>query len=114
MRERYDVVAVGTLHCRDDPFRGALLDRMDRIAGGRLEYLGQHAVRVTRKNVAQCAGLCFGRIKLCDAQAHEGPPDLDGDAGIGWQISLADDSADGAFTADQMVSTSRPSSLGTM
>ena len=34
-------------------------------------------------------------------QPHERPAELDQDAGIGRQISLADNSADGAFAADQ-------------
>src|SRR5450631_1012114 len=37
MRERHGVGVISTLHRRDDPFRRALLDRMDRIAGRRLE-----------------------------------------------------------------------------
>ena len=34
-------------------------------------------------------------------QAHEWPAELDHDARIGWQTSLADNSADGTFAADQ-------------
>jgi len=40
MRQRHGFVAVDTLHRRNNPFRGALLDRMDCVAGRRLEYLG--------------------------------------------------------------------------
>jgi hypothetical protein len=33
MGERHELIA-GSIHCRDDPFRRSLLDRVDRIAGG--------------------------------------------------------------------------------
>jgi len=101
MRKRHGFFAVGTLHRRDDPFGRALLDRMDRITGGRLEDLGQHAVGITRENIAQRGRLGFRRIQLSDMQPHERSAELDHDARIGWQISLADNSADGAFAADQ-------------
>ena len=40
-------------------------------------------------------------IQLSDMQAYERPAELDHDARIGRQISLADNSPDGAFAADQ-------------
>src|ERR1700680_1827232 len=40
-------------------------------------------------------------MQLSDMQPHQRPAELDRDAGIRRQISLADNSADGAFTADQ-------------
>src|SRR5260370_4709623 len=74
---------------------------MDRIAGRRLEYLGQQAVGITREHVAQRGRPGFRRLKLSDRQARERPAELDHDAGIGRQMSLADDTADGAFATDE-------------
>jgi hypothetical protein len=37
----------------DDPFRGALLDGMDRVAGRRLKDLGKQAVGITGEHIAQ-------------------------------------------------------------
>src|SRR3984893_6035266 len=101
MGERHHAVAVGPLHRRDDPFRGALLDRMDRIAGGRLEYLGQHAIGIAREHVVQRRRFCFRRLQSADMEPHERPAELDHDAGIGRQKPLADDATDGALAADQ-------------
>src|SRR5437868_2461092 len=53
MGQRHGVLAIGALQRGHNPFSGALLDRMNRIAGGRLEDLGQHAVGIARKHVIQ-------------------------------------------------------------
>src|SRR5260370_9573465 len=74
---------------------------MDRIAGRRLEYLGQQAVGITREHVAQRGRPGLRRLQLSDRQANERPAEIDHDAGIGRQMSLADDTADGAFAADE-------------
>ena len=100
MCQRHDVIAVGALHRRDDPLRRALLDRVDRVAGGRLEYLRQHAVSIAREDIAQRRGIGFGGLQLADRQPRERAAELDADAGIGGQIALADNAADSAFAAD--------------
>src|SRR5258706_15860680 len=71
---------------------------MDRITGRRLEHLGEHAVGITREHIAQRGRLGFRRIQLSDMQPYERSAELDRDARIGRQISLADNSPDGELT----------------
>src|SRR5215472_4125299 len=101
MRQRYDIGTVGALHRRDDPFGGALLDRMNRVAGRRLEHLRQQAIRVAREDVAQARRLRFRRFQPTDRQPRERPAEFDRDTRVGRQIALADNAADRTLTADQ-------------
>src|SRR4051794_22208775 len=50
MRQRQNFIVIGPFHRRQDPFRSALLDGMDRVAGRRLEYLGEHAISIAGKH----------------------------------------------------------------
>src|SRR6478609_2185541 len=66
-----------------------------------MEWIALQAVGIACEYIAQRGGLLFGRFQFSDLQPHEWPTEFYHDAAIGRQISLADDSADGAFTTDQ-------------
>ena len=98
--QRNDRVA-GALHRRDDPLRGALLDRVGRVAGCRLHHLRQHAIRIAGEHAAQRRRLALRCFQQIEAKLRERPAELHDHARIGRQVAAADDAADRAFTADQ-------------
>src|SRR5262245_26366248 len=100
MRERHEVVA-SSIHGRDDPFGRSLLDRMDSVAGGRLEHLRQQAVRVAGEEMAQRQRFQFRGFEIPHSEADEGTAELNDDLGISWKIAVAHDSSDCALAADQ-------------
>src|ERR1700761_314203 len=52
VRQRQNV-GPGAFHRRYDPLGGALLDRVDRIAGGRLKYLGEKTIGVAAEEISK-------------------------------------------------------------
>src|SRR5271168_3757976 len=101
MGQGYDIGAIGALHRRDDPLRGSLLDRMYRIAGGRLKHLCEQAVGITRKYIAERSRRRLGRVEFADRQTHEWSAELDRNSRIGGQVAKTHDPADRALAADQ-------------
>ncbi len=100
LRQRH-VVFARALHRREDPFRGALLDGMDRVAGIRLENLRQQTIGVARKQRAQTWRFVLRRGEIGQLHAHEGSAELHDNLGIGGKVTLADNAADRAFASDQ-------------
>ena len=72
--------AAGAVHRRDDPFRRALLDGVDGVAGDRLEHLRQHAIRVAREQIPQADRFQLGRVQHADPQPHKRAAEFHRDA----------------------------------
>src|SRR5690349_2822088 len=74
---------------------------MRGITGGRLEHLGRQAIGVAREKIAERWRLLFRLLEVSDLHPQERSWKLHFGPCEGRQPAPADDSADGAFAADE-------------
>lgn len=96
-----DLVRSGAIARGEQPFRRALLDRVDRVAGDRLEDLGDEAIGVAREQPPQRGRAQLRLLEPRDRQPQEGPGHVDDRARESRQPPLADDAADGTLAPDE-------------
>ena len=87
-------------HLGPQPARGSLLDRVERIAGGRLLNLREKVIGIAAEDIREEAGAALDLLKGSHRQAQRRSRNLHPRIAEGRRMAAADDTADCAFAAD--------------